>query len=124
MKRLVIALALIAILAGPIGAVDEPSQRAVQPLSLTYAFCDTAAASDTKVIDIPGHIELVTFSSDQPCSLRYVAKITGVFAAPGSCYRLGAGAVLDISNRYGIDSLFVYNESASTANHALLGQRR
>jgi len=124
MKRVVVALALVAILAGPAGAVDEPTQRAVQPLSLIFAFCDTAAASDTKVIDILGHVEVVTFSSDQPCSLRYVAKVTGVFAAPGSCYRLGAGAVLDISNRYGVDSLFVYNESATVANHAILGQRR
>jgi hypothetical protein len=124
MRRLILTLALVLTLTAPLGAALETSQEAVQPLSLTYAFCDTALASDVKLIDVTGYVEVITFWSDQACSVKYIARSNADHSAPTNCCRIGAGAVFTIANEDGIDSLYIYNESGSEANHCVLGERR
>jgi len=124
MKRVVMILLALGLLAGSAWGQLESTQFANQPLNLTYAFCDTALASDVKVVDVTGRVEVLTFNSDKACSLRYVANAGAIYSAPANCYRVAAGAVFTMSNRNGIDSLFIYNEEATEAKHCLLGQRR
>ena len=125
MKKTILITLAIMVLALPVVAQMESAQQAVQPLAWNYTFCDTANATDWKLIDIgaTAYVELLSFYTTKDCSLRYVAKSTAEISAPTTYYRLDATSELVISNPGGIDSLIVYNEGTE-AEYRIFGQRR
>ena len=154
MRRLIIMLALVAILAGPVlGQMPFSTQTAVQPLHWTDTVNDTIAGTNNNRYVFSdwarwNAITYVVFTSDKAGSLywwnadstqfadkdNYIApRRTGgdcdsiPVVTPDSCtcwYPFNAGEVVTINSRYTIDSMEVYNTDASAATIRLMGQRR